>query len=317
MSILAQCLKALPISVVKICAEYAQYFDLEGIAMPAFPFEIFCVFNRETGDTFQEVLGPQLFKKMDHFFLQRGSFVGFDTKVNLDCGFAITRSETLYLRTKRGWKLQPDLGCYAGGICDSKLSFLIHRAEDIVLKIGDRTHPVENASTRAEFWRNKIIYGQRSGKVCSYSPEHGQTLLVQLPCFHGVCPKECEAAIIRKLFVLSQFSWICISRHWVAYHNSIKGLVWHFPFRVHEESWKLTGCQRIWETKDGFLLCLIIYEAVDSTSIYSEVVILTIENNYVTLKKWKTNVDFMFKMKDGSFMVFQNNTKTHHKLLSY
>ncbi len=319
MGTLQHCLRFFPLSLIKLCAEYSQFLDLEGVATVFFKLEFHRVFNVKTGDSFLLSTDMMLMslKMMDHFFLRRGSFAGILSEVNLDYGFAISVFSYLYLRTEKGWIVQPYSHCYAGGLCNNQLSFLYKHGRSNILKVGDKCHNVENASTDAQFWRNQTIYGQMFGTVCSYSPERGTTVLAAFSCDRW-CRLDCEARSIRKLFVLSPSSWLGFSGHWIAYYKNNR-IVWQFPFSSELD--KLTNCVQMWETIDGLFLCRLYsgtcISLTGAFTNYSEVVILQKESDKLTLKKWRINVDFILQLGDDSVIVFQNNTKTHHRILSY
>jgi len=96
MSVLQQYLNLFPLSLIRLCAEYASFFDLVG-TKSLFELEDTCVFNTKTGQPFfsspfvggEGLTRSSLCKLMDRFFLRTGCFAGpVVQNINLDHGFA-------------------------------------------------------------------------------------------------------------------------------------------------------------------------------------------------------------------------------------
>ncbi len=314
MTSLQHCLKFLPLSLIKLCVEYAQFFDVEGIAV-GFEFENNCVFNKTTGQSF--FLGSFIHRVffmshnisfiaclnlMDRFFLRSGFFVGPRYTIDLNRGYATTTFETLFQRKKNNWTHVPKLTYginYVGGLCDSKESFLSLNNGVSYLSIGNNVYEIDRCpspSPRPLFWRNAILL-VRKAAVYSFSPNTGYKLLTRLSDVDN------ERQPIRQMFVLSESSFTCLSYDWVLYYRNNE-VAWELGLLRELE--KLLSCSQMWETNDGRFIC----------KIQNELFILEREKDRLLLKKWK-DAYFTMQLDDGSLVTFEKRTKTHHKLISY
>ncbi len=313
MSVLTKCLTSLPIALVKICADYAQFFDLNGKNQDYEKSSRPYLVNLKTGSHIPLRLfdNPEEALENLNSTFKEGRFSGSNLfkQVDLDDGFALTCASELYRKTKQGWKSETH-GCwYDAGLCDNQLGFLHSRHDIHFLDINGtiiRVGHIASVCKHGRFWQNKIVYGNH-GCVYSYSPSFGRICLVELNC-----PGFCELCYMQDVYVVSKTSLICFSGHWIAYYRGNE-ILWKLPYS--SELTELVNCDEMWEIPDGTFICRIKKPARLSGKY--DLAILEKNDHHLSLKTWKTNVSFSDMLEDGTLVVIQNSTKTFHTMLSH
>ena len=298
----------LPISLVHICEEYAERFDLKGEHLKQITSDF--IVNKKDGTIATHApMDPAYVLPVREFEerLKAGIWCGsYFRKLDLDAGWLIYWSQAFdddviiqYVRKSVfTWKYTYPTQTF--GTANNKAARVKRKAKyHFHLRVGDEkiriTVPKE--VTNMAFFNDTLLFATYEGnnpEIVSFDPlTRTLSTLCSLP----------SQSKIDVICVISSSSWMCFSHDLVVYWKD-NMLNWCLPPPPDNISFKMVD---VFETPDGQFLC---QTKIDGAWILEKTSL------GLTLTRWKPNCKWMFQLEMGVIMCYETDTRNNKPIVT-